>query len=158
MSNILKIINSIVVCESAGLLGSIFTAPAITTWYANLIKPNFSPPNWIFAPVWTILYLLMGIALYLVWTKKDIKKSIKGLAYQMFFTQLILNIVWSVVFFGLKSLLLGLVVIIILWLLIIETVRRFAKVDKISSYLLYPYLVWVTFATILNFNIWILNR
>lgn len=158
MKNLYKFIFSVIICEGAGLIGSIFTLSSIPTWYAALNKPAFSPPNWVFTPVWTTLYFLMGISLYLVWVKKVDKKSLKGKAYQIFFAQLILNILWSIVFFGLKSPLAGFVVIVILWLSIIETIRRFAKVAKTASFLLYPYLIWVTLATILNFSIWVLNK
>lgn len=158
MKNLYKFIISVAICEGAGIIGSLFTVSSIPTWYMILNKPFFSPPNWIFAPVWTVLYFLMGVSLYLVWTKKDNKKLVKELAYQIFFAQLILNILWSIVFFGLKSPFTGLVVIIILWLSIIETIRRFAKVDKAASVLQYPYLAWVTFATILNFSLWVLNQ
>lgn len=158
MKNLYKFIIAILICEGAGLIGSVFTMSSIPTWYATLNKPVFSPPNWIFAPVWTTLYFLMGVSLYLVWAKKIDKKALKIKAYQVFFAQLILNVLWSLVFFGMKSPFAGLVVIIILWLLIIETIRRFAKIDKTASVLQYPYLIWVTFATILNFSIWVLNQ
>lgn len=158
MNNLYKFIISVIICEGAGIIGSLFTISSIPTWYVTLNKPIFSPPNWIFAPVWTTLYFLMGISLYLIWVKKIDKKSLKRRAYQIFFAQLILNILWSIVFFGLKSPILGLIIIIILWLLIIETIRRFAKVDKTASFLQYPYLIWVSFATILNFSLWVLNQ
>lgn len=158
MKNIFKLIISILICEGAGIIGSVFTISSIPTWYVTLNKPFFSPPNWIFGPVWTILYLLMGISLYLIWTKKVEKKVPKVKSYQVFFAQLILNTLWSIVFFGMKSPFAGFVVIIILWFLIIETIRNFAKVDKTASFLQYPYLVWVTFATVLNFSVWVLNQ
>lgn len=158
MKKIFKLIFSILICEGAGIIGAVFTTPSIPIWYATLNKPFFSPPNWIFGPVWTTLYFLMGVSLYLVWVKKDAGKSLKSKAYQMFFAQLILNILWSIAFFGMKSPIVGLIVIIILWVLIIETIRRLAKVDKTASFLLYPYLVWVTFATVLNFSLWVLNQ
>jgi tryptophan-rich sensory protein len=154
---IIPLITSILICESAGIIGSVFTFSAITTWYMHLNKPWFNPPNFLFGPVWTFLYFLMGISLYLVW-KKGVKNKEKRRALMVFAGQLFFNAIWSIVFFGLKSPLGGLFIIIILWLLIIETIRRFYKIDKNSSFLLMPYLVWVTFATILNFSIWVLNR
>ena len=137
-------------CLSAGAIGSIFTASAIPTWYANLIKPTFSPPNWIFAPVWTTLYILMGISAYLVWIKKNN-------ALKLFWVHLTVNVAWSYLFFGLRNPFYGLICILVLWGLIVAVIYKFSKIDKRSAYLLYPYLAWVTFATFLNYNIWILN-
>ena len=150
MKNLGKLIIAIVVCELAGIVGSIFTAPAVKTWYPTLIKPSFKPPNWLFAPVWTALFLLMGIAMFLVW-KKD-KKGLK-----IFFIQLFFNILWSIMFFGLKSPLLGFIVIVALWILILATIIRFFKISKPAGWLLIPYILWVSFASILNLAILILN-
>lgn len=157
MPKFLKLVISIVICESAGVIGSFFTVPSIPTWYAALQKPEFSPPNFVFGPVWTTLYLLMGISLFLVWKSKGGRDN-KGKAMQVFFTQLILNVLWSIVFFGFHSLAGGLVVIVFLWLLIIETIREFSKINKIAAILLYPYLAWVTFASFLNLALVFLNR
>jgi len=150
MKNSGKLIIAIVVCELAGLIGSIFTAPAVKTWYPTLIKPSFKPPNWLFAPVWTALFLLMAIAMFLVW-----KKDKKGLG--IFFTQLVFNILWSIMFFGLKSPLLGFIVIVVLWILILMTIVKFFKISKPAGWLLIPYILWVSFASILNLAILILN-
>jgi len=150
MKNLGKLIIAIVVCELAGIIGSFFTAPAVKTWYPTLIKPSFKPPNWLFAPVWTALFLLMGIAMFLVW-KKD-KKGLK-----IFFIQLFFNILWSIMFFGLKSPLLGFIVIVALWILILATIIRFFKISKPAGWLLIPYILWVSFASILNLAILILN-
>jgi len=150
MKNFVKLIFSIVVCELAGIIGSFFTAPAVKTWYPTLIKPSFKPPNWLFAPVWTALFLLMGIAMFLVW-KKD-KKGLK-----IFFAQLFFNILWSIMFFGLKSPSLGFIVIVVLWILILATIIRFFKISKPAGWLLIPYILWVSFASILNLAILILN-
>jgi benzodiazapine receptor len=150
MKNFIKLIISVVICEVAGIIGSLFTAPAVKTWYPNLIKPSFRPPNWLFAPVWTTLFLMMGIAMFLIWNKDR-----KGLG--VFFIQLFFNILWSVMFFGLKSPLLGFIVIVILWFLILATIVKFFKVSKTAGWLLVPYILWVTFASILNFSILILN-
>ena len=149
-----KFIGSILLCFLTGVLGSFFTASAITTWYADLSKPLFSPPNYIFAPVWTILYVLMGISLYLLWTsnKKGREKAIR-----LFLIQLALNFFWSIIFFGMHSPRLAFVEIILLWAFIFLTIRASLPVSKTAAYLLYPYLAWVTFATVLNLFIAILN-
>lgn len=147
--NILKLLLSVGVCLGAGVLGSVFTTSSIPTWYVTLNKPFFSPPNWIFAPVWTILYILMGISLYLIWIKKKIPS--------IFWVQLVLNVFWSILFFGLKNPGLALVDVVALWLAIYLTIKAFQKISKISAYLLYPYLAWVTFASFLNLMIVLLN-
>jgi len=157
MNKMIKLIISVLLCEGAGLLGSIFTAPAILSWYIYLNKPIFSPPNYLFAPVWTFLYFLMGVTLYLIWTKKKSDKDIRNNAYVAFFLQLILNVIWSVVFFGFRSPLGGLLIIIVLWIAILETIRRVYLVDKLAANLLYPYLMWVSFASVLNLSIVLLN-
>ncbi len=149
------LISAILLCEGAGVLGSFFTISAITTWYATLNKPSFSPPNFLFGPVWTALYALMGISLYLVWKSKD-KSKLR--AVHLFFIQLGLNAVWPIIFFGLKSPGLAFIEITALWVAIFLTVLAFQKISKVAAYLLYPYLTWVSFATILNLSIWILNR
>jgi benzodiazapine receptor len=154
--DILKLVASIILCQLAGLIGSIFTTPAIPTWYESLKKPFFSPPNWIFGPVWVSLYLLMGISLFVIWQRRENNlQAKKGLI--LFFTQLILNAFWSVAFFGLKSPFLGLINIILLWLAIFFTIHYFFKISKIAALLLLPYLLWVSFALVLNFSLWILN-
>jgi len=141
------------ICQIAGVIGSIFTAPSITTWYANLQKPAFSPPNWIFGPVWITLYTLMGISLYFVWNKK---KNVK-IPLTLFFTQLTLNSIWSIIFFGLQNPFYAFIEIIILWIMILLTIISFFKISKKASLLLLPYIIWVTIATFLNYYIWILN-
>lgn len=137
-----KLLLSIGLCLGVGIVGSFFTISAIPTWYAGLNKPVFSPPNWVFGPVWTILYILMGISLYLVWQKKKIPP--------VFWVQLILNALWSTIFFGLKNPGLALVDIIALWIAIILTIKSFYKINKFAGKLLIPYFLWVSFATILN--------
>ena len=153
--DILRLIASILLCQVAGFLGALFTTPAIPTWYKTLNKPFFTPPNWIFSLVWISLFLLMGISLFMVWRRQDHPKFKTALIF--FFVQLILNILWSVAFFGLKSPLLGLIDIILLWIAILLTILNFLKVSKIGGLLLVPYLIWVSFATLLNFFLWILN-
>lgn len=157
MKNLIKLLISIIICELAGIIGSIFTSPAVRTWYLTVNKPSFNPPNWLFAPVWTALFLLMGIAMFLVWLHPSVAPNERRRALTIFFIQLFFNILWSVMFFGLKSPLLGFIVIIILWILILLTIIRFFKISKPAAWLLIPYILWVTFATILNFSILILN-
>jgi translocator protein len=154
---ILKLVVSIVACLAAGAIGSIFTRSAIPTWYATLQKPVFSPPNWLFAPVWTLLYILMGIAAFLVWRKGLENRQVR-IALIFFLIQLVLNASWSVVFFGLESPLYGLIVISILWVAILVTVTKFFKISRAASMLMWPYLLWVTFAAVLNSSIWLLNQ
>lgn len=152
--NLSKLIASITLCLTTGFLGSIFTFSAIPTWYATLNKPSFSPPNFLFAPVWTILYILMGISLYFLWTAK---KKGKEKAIRLFLIQLTLNFFWSIIFFGLHNPQAALAEIIALWIFIFLTICQSYFFSKISAYLLYPYLVWVSFASILNLFIVILN-
>jgi translocator protein len=151
--NWFRLIVSILLAQLAGIIGSLFTE--IGSWYQDLIKPSFNPPNWIFGPVWTILYLLMGISLYLVWNSKKSKERKIGLYF--FFIQLILNSLWSILFFGLNNPLLAFIEIIILWFAILLTLIYFYRVRKAAGYLLIPYLLWVSFASILNYFILILN-
>ena len=154
--NLPKFLISTIGCELVGLAGTPFTLSSIPTWYQTLQKPSFSPPNWIFGPVWTILYFLMGVAAYLVWIKGLQKKAVKK-ALSFFIAQLAFNFLWSILFFGLHSPILALIDILILWALILITTIKFYKISKTASYLLIPYLLWVTFATILNLSIALLN-
>jgi len=148
----------IIACEMAGIFGSLFTIQSIPTWYATLIKPPFAPPNWLFAPVWTILYALMGIAAFLVWEKKaGAQKKRAGAALNMFIIQLVLNALWSVVFFGMRSPLFGLIIILAMFFTIALTMWRFYYIDRRAFWLMVPYIAWVGFATLLNFYIFALN-
>ena len=149
-----KLIYSFLICEGAGILGSFFTISAIPTWYATLVKTSIAPPNWLFGPMWVALYALMAISLYLVWTSGSERKK-KALI--IFGIQLFLNAIWSPVFFGLQSPGLGLIIIILLWGSIIFTIWEFYKISKLASLILIPYLLWVSFATLLNYFIWQLN-
>jgi benzodiazapine receptor len=155
--DIWKLVVSIIACLAAGAIGSIFTRQAIPTWYATLEKPAFNPPNWLFAPVWTLLYIMMGIAAFLVWRKGLENRQVR-IALIVFLAQLILNALWSVVFFGLESPLFGVVVIAALWVAILFTVLKFYRISLAASVLMWPYLLWVTFAAVLNSSIWLLNR
>lgn len=154
MSKILKFIVSVVGAELIGSIGVVFTSPNINTWYASLIKPGFNPPNWLFAPAWTILFFLMGWAFYLIWINKSKNKST---AYWAFGIQFLLNIIWSAIFFGLKLPNIAFFEIVILWLAILWTIIEFYKVNKTAGYLLIPYILWVSFASTLNYYVWMLN-
>lgn len=156
MKNISKLLISIAVCQLVAAAGSIVTIPAISTWYITLRKPGFSPPDWVFAPVWTILFLLMGISAYLIWAKGLKHEGVK-MALLAFLIQLGLNFLWSFIFFGLHSPLLALFEIVILWLTILMTILLFIKISKLASYLLIPYILWTTFAVFLNLFIVFLN-
>jgi len=156
MKNLPKLIISIVGCELVGLISTPLTISAIPTWYASLTKPAFSPPNWIFGPVWTLLYFLMGISFYLIWKQGLKNKKVKSAA-KLFLAQLALNFVWSPIFFGLQAPLLALITIIALWVLIVITIKKFYPLSKPAFYLLIPYLLWVSFATALNTAIVVLN-
>lgn len=151
-----KLLISIVVCQTVGVLGAFLTSDSISNWYTTLNKPIFSPPNWIFGPVWTLLYLLMAISFYLIW-KQNIKKQKSQKAINLFAAQLFFNFLWSPVFFGSRSPLSGLIIILTMWTLIILTIVEFSKLSKTAAYLLFPYLFWVSFATVLNLAIVLLN-
>jgi len=156
-----KLIASLVVCFLAAAIGSVFTMPAISSWYSTLAKPSFAPPNWLFGPAWTTLYILMAISLYIVWVEYDGREfrrrdAIKP-ALMAFGVQLALNAAWSFLFFGLRSPLLGMIGIIALWLAIVVTMVKFWKISKNATWLLVPYILWVSFASILNYAVWQLN-
>jgi translocator protein len=155
-SDWLKLLISLVICIGAGLIGSIFTTSSVSTWYPTINKPLFSPPNWLFAPVWSFLYILMGISVFLVWRLGLNHFQVKrGLI--LFTVQLILNILWSVAFFGLRSPFAGLIVIVLLLISILLTLLHFYNINRTSSFLLLPYILWVSFAMVLNLSIYLLN-
>jgi len=152
----LKLVVSILICQFAGFIGSFFTTPSIPTWYATLNKPFFTPPSWLFAPVWVTLYTLMGISAFLVWRKGLSDQHVRT-ASIVFAVQLILNVLWSGVFFGFRSILAGLIVIVILWIAILLTILNFYKISTTAGLLLIPYILWVSIAAALNFSVLILN-
>jgi tryptophan-rich sensory protein len=178
-NNLIKLFISIIICELAGVVGSIFTVSQIRSWYAGINKPFFNPPSWIFGPVWTTLFVLMGISFYIVWNKKfavnnELKfkhnKPINALSKKflsgkwqklniilIFTAQLILNVLWSIIFFGAHSLGLAFFELLMLWCAIAFTIINFYRVSKIAALFLLPYILWVSFAGILNLFIWILN-
>lgn len=152
-----KLIISLLVCLAAGFIGSLATNKSIPTWYAGLKKPSFSPPNAIFGPVWTVLFILMAVAAFLAW-RKGIETEPVKLALIIFGAQLILNILWSVFFFGLRMPALAFAEIIVLWIFILATILIFRKASVVAAWLMVPYILWVSFAAVLNYTLWRLNR
>jgi len=158
MGKFLRILFFVALCLAVGYLSSIVTQSSIETWYPTIKKPSFNPPNWVFAPVWTLLFILMGIAAGLVWDKLEQNKDLvkKGL---LFFTiQLLLNALWSFLFIGLNNILLAAIEIILLFLVLYETYLIFKQIDKKASLLLIPYMAWVGFASVLTITIYFLNH
>ncbi|MGM5488579.1 MAG: TspO/MBR family protein [Nanobdellota archaeon] len=153
MVNYFRLIASLIICQLAGIIGSVFTVSSVSTWYVTLAKPVFNPPGWVFGPVWTVLYLLMGISLYLVWNNKN--RTTKALV--IFAVQLVLNSLWSILFFGLQSPLIAFIEIIVLWVAIVASIVQFYRISRPAAYLLIPYLLWVSFAAVLNLSIVLLN-
>ncbi|MFZ1535277.1 MAG: TspO/MBR family protein [Chitinophagaceae bacterium] len=156
MNNTSKLIISIIIPVAIGATAGFFTATGVESWYQTINKPSWNPPGWIFAPVWTTLYVMMGIALFLVW-KSNAREGLKKNANTFFAIQLILNFFWSFIFFDQQQPGWALVEIIIMWIAILLTIFAFAKVNKTAAWLLVPYISWVSFATILNYTIWKLN-
>ncbi len=169
VNNFFKLVIAVVVSELAGIIGSVFTISAIPNWYSTLAKPALNPPSWVFGPAWTTLYALMGIAAFLIWREYDklTLSEVEGLVIQrkrqikmalgVFGIQLFLNAIWSIIFFGLQSPGWALVNIVLLWLAIVWTIAVFYKISRPAAYLLVPYLLWVSFASYLNYSIWMLN-
>ena len=157
LANLFKFVISILICLAVGFIGSLFTGHSVSTWYPMLDKPPFTPPNWVFMPVWTLLYLLMGVSLFLVWREGAGYRIVRiGLA--LFVVQLLLNLLWTFLFFGMRSPLAGLVDIFVLWVFIFLTMLAFHGVSRTAGLLLLPYSLWVGFATVLNFSLWKLNQ
>lgn len=150
-----KIILCTLAIVALGTISGLSTASQITTWYAELNKPSWNPPSWIFAPMWTTLYIMMGIAFARVWHTAPSKA--RNTAMGLFVVQLLLNLIWTPVFFGMHQIGIALIIIITLAILIVLTIRLFMKIDNIAGYLLIPYLLWVSFASFLNFTIYQLN-
>lgn len=152
----MKFITSLLIPLTVGFVAGMFTQQSVETWYTTLNKPWFNPPNWIFAPVWTSLYILMGIAMWLIWKSEAPEKDKKPALY-LYATQLVLNFFWSLIFFYLHQPGWALVEIAALWICILLTIFAFARIHKTAAWLLVPYITWVSFASILNFYIWRLN-
>ena len=152
----LQLAVSIIICQLAGIIGSVFTTSAIPTWFAGLKKPSFNPPSWLFGPVWITLYTMMGVSLYLVWQKRgEIKMAWPAIVF--FLVHLVVNASWSIIFFGQKNPGMAFAVIILLWLMIVVSIALFYRINKTAGLLLIPYLFWVSFASVLNYSIWKLN-
>lgn len=147
---------SVIICLLAGFIGSAFTSQSINNWYLTLEKPSFNPPNWVFGPVWTVLYLMMAVSLYIIWNQDAAFINSKLQAF-FFAAQLFLNTLWSVVFFRFRDISLGLFVILGLWIAILATILSFRQKSYKAALLLIPYLLWVGFAAILNYKILVLN-
>lgn len=157
INNTFKLIIAIGISLGAGAIGSFFTTPAIQSgWYAELVKPALNPPAWVFGSIWTLLFILMGVAVWLVWKRGLGEPGVKR-ALILFDIQLMLNVLWSIIFFGLHSPGGALSEIAFLWLAILVTIITFAKISKPSAWLLVPYIFWVSFAGYLNYAIWVLN-
>jgi len=152
-----RLITSLAICQVAGFIGSLFTTPSIPFWYATIKKPLFTPPNWVFAPVWISLFVLMGLSLYLVWNAGVRRKDVQ-MALTVFGIQLVCNILWSALFFGLHSPMYAFIEIVLLWIFILLTILRFYPISRTAAYLLVPYICWVSFAGFLNGSIALLNR
>ena len=157
MKKALGILVFVLVCELAGVIGSVFTTPSIPGWYEGLAKPAFNPPGWVFAPVWTILYAMMGLSAYLVYEKGPRRNEVRK-ALAVFAGQLLLNALWSIVFFGAHMILGAAVLIVLLWAMIVASIWLFSRISKAAVYLLVPYILWVSFATVLNISLYVLNR
>ena len=158
MNKITRILAVVVTCLVIGYFSGMVTRSSVTTWFPTLIKPSFNPPSWVFAPVWSILFVMMGVAAGLVWGRIEAEREAVKKALIFFAIQLGLNALWSYLFFGLRNPMLAGLEIIVLWLMIFETYIQFVKINKIAGYLLLPYLAWVSFASVLNGSIWWLNR
>ena len=158
MNKITRILAVVVTCLVIGYFSGMVTRSSVTTWFPTLIKPSFNPPSWVFAPVWSILFVMMGVAAGLVWDRIEAEREAVKKALIFFAIQLGLNALWSYLFFGLRNPMLAGLEIIVLWLMIFETYIQFVKINKIAGYLLLPYLAWVSFAYVLNGSIWWLNR
>lgn len=154
--NSLKLLITVALSLLAGAIGSLSTSSSIQEWYPALVKPALNPPSWIFAPVWTTLYVMMGVAAFLVWKRGGELKNVK-LPLLLFIIQLVLNALWSIIFFGMQNLTFALFEILLLWIAILATIISFMKISKRAGWLLVPYLLWVSFASYLTFSIWMLN-
>ena len=152
----MKLVISILIPLLIGAAAGMFTSSGVNGWYALANKPWFNPPNWIFAPVWTALYVMMGISLFLIW-KTEADKNIKQVAIFLFIAQLVLNFFWSFIFFKLQPPGWAFAEIILMWVMILLTILWFGKINAAAAWLLVPYICWVSFASVLNYSIWRLN-
>lgn len=157
VNRIAKLLLSILFCQVVGIVAAAITLPAVATWYESLHKPAFTPPNWLFGSVWPVLYLLMGISFYIIWDKGLKKRRVKD-ALLAFFIQLYLNFMWLLLFFGLRSPSSALIDIVLLCLAIAVTIILFWKLSKTAGALLITYILWVSYAAVLNLSVYMLNR
>jgi benzodiazapine receptor len=153
-----KLIGWVLLCEAAGGIGSIFTRDSLKDWYPTLEKPSFTPPSWVFGPVWTLLYALMGASLYMAGRQRVDDGSVVQVSRALFGIQLVLNVLWSYVFFKRRSPGWAVVEIGFLWAAIVATTLAFSKISRMAALLLLPYLLWTSFAAALNYRIWRLNE
>jgi benzodiazapine receptor len=153
----LPFVISLIITLAIAAVASLFTIPQIPHWYSTLNKPSFNPPNQLFGPVWAVLYIMIATSAYLVWQKRD-GSAMYHNARLVYFVQLLLNFSWSIIFFGLHQILIALVVIVLLWISIMVTMAYFIKFRRAAFWLLLPYLLWVSFAGVLNFAIYLLNH
>ena len=156
MSRVIKFMIAVSLPLALGAFAGFFTSPSLKGWYSIINKPSFNPPNWIFAPVWTMLYLMMGIAFYIVWIRVE-ENKLRTKAIMYYFIQLVLNFCWTIIFFYAAKPGWAFAEIILLWIMIAATINKFSKISKPAAWLLVPYIVWVSFAAVLNFAIWRLN-
>ncbi len=155
---IMGLLVAVITCEVVGASGAVFTSMGLESWYPSLAKPTLAPPNWVFGPVWTTLFALLGVAVWLVWRSIDGPNTPAArFGLWVFAGHFVINLAWSAVFFGIQSLSGGFAVIVLLWLSIVATMWAFDRVDRRAALLLVPYLVWVSFAGYLNYAIWMLN-
>lgn len=152
----IRVFFAMLLCLLIGFMSSLATQTSVGDWYLHLEKPSYNPPNWIFGPVWTVLYILMGISAGIVWSKGFYHKWVKTALYHFGF-QLMLSAFWSILFFGMQKPFFALLDIIALFIVLLFTIKWFKVVNAKAAYLLYPYLIWVAFAALLNFEIWRLN-
>lgn len=156
MSSFVKLVIAIALPVLIGGVSGFFTVSRVESWYQTIQKPSWNPPNWVFGPVWTTLYVMMGIALWLVW-KEDTSRELKLIAGILFAAQLTLNFFWSFIFFRLELPGWAFAEILVMWVVILATIFAFAQVNKTAAWLLVPYISWVSFAAMLNFTIWRMN-
>lgn len=157
LKTIFTFLIAIIIPQIAGAIGSIFSFSSIPTWYATLVRPSIAPPNWVFGPVWTTLFLLMGISSFIIYQKGIDRPDVRRALY-VFFIQLILNATWSILFFGLNDIGAALTEIVGLWVIILANIILFWRISKIAGYILIPYILWVSFASYLNYTFFILNN
>ena len=157
MKKLGKLICSVSLCLMTGFVGSFSTMNSVKTWYAELSRPSFTPPDWTFGVVWPILYVMMGISVFMIWNRGLDKRKVK-VALGLFVLQLVLNGLWTPIFFGLHMIALALIEIVLLWIAILLTILVFWRISKAATFFLFPYILWVSFAAILNTALWYLNR